>query len=63
MIPDNMKRTGQPRAAGTGRANLPLPLVVAGVVLLAAVLVFAGVALTMGTPPAQQEMAVDVPLE
>lgn len=44
-------------------ANLPLPLLIAGGVLALVVLVFVGVALTMGSVPEQTEMTVNVPVE
>lgn len=51
------------RFAKTAPKGLPLPLLVVGGVLVLALLVFAGVAATMGSAPAQTETTVDVPLE
>ncbi len=58
MIPANMRR-----GASSVSGKLPLPVLIALAVAGVVVLVFAGVALTMGTPPAQQDVTVELPLK
>ena len=58
MIPSNFQRGNR-----GGRTNLPLPLVIAGGVGVLAVIIFAWVALTMGTPPATEPVTADVPVK
>ncbi|MFZ2587422.1 MAG: hypothetical protein WAZ18_04815 [Alphaproteobacteria bacterium] len=43
--------------------SLPLPVLVGGGLLAFVLLVFVGVALTMGTAPEQTETVVELPLE
>lgn len=57
MIPDSMKR------GKVAREGLPVGVKIAAGIVALLVLLFAGVALTMGTPPAQQDVTVDIPLE
>ncbi|MCP5404988.1 MAG: hypothetical protein H6922_02035 [Pseudomonadaceae bacterium] len=55
MIPANMRRE---------KTNgIPMGLLVALGAVALLVVVFAGVALTMGTPPAQEAVTVEIPLE
>lgn len=52
MIPQNLIRTPK------GRANIPLPLAVAGGVVVALVLLFIAVAVGMGGVPSQTDVVI-----
>lgn len=57
MIPSNIQRSGR-----GGRRNLPLPLVIAGGVGVVLLVIFAWVALTMGSTPETEPVTADVPV-
>jgi hypothetical protein len=59
MIPSSFQRSGR----SGGRGNLPIPLVIAGGVGLLLMVIFAWVALSMGTPPATESVTTDVPVK
>lgn len=59
MIPSNLQRNNR----NAGRSNLPVPLVIAGAVVAVIVVIFAWVALSMGTPPATEPVTADVPVQ
>ena len=59
MIPSSIQRGNR----GGGRSNLPLPLVIGGVVGIVLVVLFAWVALSMGTPPVAEPVTADVPVK
>lgn len=57
MIPSNFQR-----GARGGRRNLSLPLVIAGGIGALVLVVFAWVALTMGSAPETEAVTADVPV-
>lgn len=57
MIPSSIQRG--PR----GRGNIPLPMVIAGAVAIVVVVLFAWVALSMGSVPASESVTADVPVK
>ncbi len=57
MIPSNFQRSNR-----GGRQNLPLPLVIAGGIGVLVLVVFAWVALTMGSAPETEPVTADVPV-
>lgn len=59
MIPSNFQRSGR----SGGRTNLPLPLVIAAAAGVLVLVVFAWVALSMGSAPATEPVTADVPVK
>ena len=47
----------------SSQPNIPVPVAVAGGLVLALLLLFAGVAATMGSAPEQAEMRITLPVE
>jgi hypothetical protein len=57
MIPSSIQRGRQ------NRGNISLPMMAAGAFALLLVVLFAWVALSMGTPPASETVTTDVPVK
>lgn len=58
MIPSSIQRGNR-----GGRGNIPLPMMIVGAVAVAVVVLFAWVALSMGTLPVTEPVTADVPVK